>query len=348
MAESLLKWTSAAKHSAQTFAIGIQQTPGIARAMWPTGDEASKTFQIAQLDTELSQASKNISAMLDRGLELLMTDVPTFVSFAQGGDYCGNGTVNVNEKLDHLDVALRTYITSESLKQNGWYARPLGVSTEEEYQTMLTTQSAAEKSCNDWTLHGCTVNFKELKSRIWWSSSTGQQYSLEHKGSQTILPSALLPMLTDQEWANMFLLFDGSYNCTVQGRVDSSNLIRIKYDGSLNTECISRLPMLRECSSACPQLAPDGSCPFDYLDSCIAQTPGGRDWGSPNSSMLATDHVATAPSIEGEGGEQPSASSPAAVPTQTGIKTYGPKPGWTLHGRRISNQQLVDRVRRWF
>ena len=332
MAEALLKWTSAAKHSAQTFAIGLQQTPGVARAMWPTGDEASKTFQIAQLDTELSVASKNISAMLDRGLKLLMTDVPTFVSFAQRGDYCGNGTVDINEKLDHLDVALRTYITSESLKQNGWYARPLKISTEEEYQTMLTTQSPAEKSCNGWTLHGCTVDFKEIKNRIWWSSSTGRQYSLEHKGDQTILPSALLPMLTSQEWANMFLLFDGSYDCVAEGRVDSQDLLSIKYDGTLDTSCISRLPMLRECGHLCPQMLGDGSCPFGFTKDCDAPSSGGRTWGPANSGILTTNN-STDPLMQEPGGEQPSATIPVPAPTQTGIKTYGPKPGWTLHGR---------------
>lgn len=60
--------------------MGIQQAPGIARTMWPTGSDASQTFQISKLDTQLSNATTSLSAILNRGLGLLMTDVPTFVS----------------------------------------------------------------------------------------------------------------------------------------------------------------------------------------------------------------------------------------------------------------------------
>lgn len=76
----MLALSSVAKYSSQAFTMSIQQAPGVARTMWPAGTDGSQTFQISKLDTQLSNASDSLSGILNRGLGLLMTDVPTFVS----------------------------------------------------------------------------------------------------------------------------------------------------------------------------------------------------------------------------------------------------------------------------
>ena len=75
----MLDLAVATRYAAQTFALSIQQAPSVGRAMWPTGSDDSQTFQISQLSSQLSNSTIALSRILDRGLKLLMTDVPTFV-----------------------------------------------------------------------------------------------------------------------------------------------------------------------------------------------------------------------------------------------------------------------------
>ncbi len=82
----MLGLSTAAKFSSQAFTISLQQAPGVARTMWPTGSDGSQTFQISKLDTQLSNATTSLSAILNRGLGLLMTDVPTFMSLEAFSD----------------------------------------------------------------------------------------------------------------------------------------------------------------------------------------------------------------------------------------------------------------------
>jgi len=82
----MLGLSTTAKFSSQAFTISLQQAPGVARTMWPTGSDGSQTFQISKLDTQLSNATTSLSAILNRGLGLLMTDVPTFVSLEAFSD----------------------------------------------------------------------------------------------------------------------------------------------------------------------------------------------------------------------------------------------------------------------
>ena len=250
--------STALKYSAQNFALSMQQAPAVARTMWPTGSDASRTFQISALNTELNNASSELSTILDRGLKTLMQDVPTFVSYAQTGAYCGNSTIDIAAKTDDLDLALRTYITSESMKQNGWYAVPLRISTQQEYQALVD----AAPTALGWRAGPDVVD------KIYWSPASGRQYSLEHNGDNTIAPSDLRTSIESQGWADMITLFDGSFNCTAAGKAGSEDLIAVGFYGELDTACISRLPIYVPCGANCPAKLADGSCPFGFKEDC--------------------------------------------------------------------------------
>lgn len=187
--------------------------------MWPSGNEASRTFQISQLETELNNATSILSDTLDRGLKLLMSDTPTFVTWAQSGEYCGNGTIDIAAKTDDLDLALRTYVTSESMKQNGWYAVPLTISTKEEYDAKMA--NAVSPGAKGWWEGPDVVN------KIYWSPITGRQYSVEHKDDTTISPGDLRSQIESQKWADMPTLFDGSYNCTSNGLAGTDKYFQV-------------------------------------------------------------------------------------------------------------------------
>ena len=243
----------------------MQQAPAVARTMWPSGSDSSRMFQISELNSQLDNATSSLSEILDRGLKVLMEDVPTFVSYAQTGAYCGNETIDIAEKTDDLDLALRTYITSESMKQNGWYAVPLKISTQQEYQALVD----AAPTAMGWR------EGPDVVGKIYWSPASGRQYSLEHNGGDTIAPSDLRTSIESQGWADMVTLFDGSYTCTARGNAASADLINVNFDGSLNTDCISRLPIYVPCGANCPEKLPDGTCPFGFKEDC------GSMWSMP-------------------------------------------------------------------
>lgn len=221
--------SNALRHAAQSFALSMQQAPAVARTMWPAGGETSRTFQIASLNTQLSNASMSLSETLDRALKLLMSDVPTFVNYAESGNYCGNETIDIAMKTEGLDIALRTYVTSESMKQNGWYAVPLKISTEEEYQALVDAAPTAK----GWR------NGSDVVDKIWWSPTTGRQFSLEHSGTFTVSSPDLMANIESYGWANIPTLFGGSYNCTAAGRAGTEALILPLFDGGLDVDCIS-------------------------------------------------------------------------------------------------------------
>lgn len=59
--------------------------------------------------------------MLNSGLELLMSDMPSFAEFASTGIFSGSESLSLPKEVDGLDVALKTFIVSNALTSNGWH-----------------------------------------------------------------------------------------------------------------------------------------------------------------------------------------------------------------------------------
>ncbi|KAI4241984.1 MAG: hypothetical protein L6R42_011135, partial [Xanthoria sp. 1 TBL-2021] len=208
MAASMLESSISqiAKYKLQSFAISLQQAPGVARSMWPAGDDLSRTIQIGALQEQLSNITVELGNTLSRGLKLLMTDVPTFVAFADHGRYINNPPLDPNEIKNDLAITLQTYLVSESLKQNSWWALPLEISTKEQFENLRDPAPMC-------TVHGCSTPNVRV-DQIYWSSASGRQYRLQHGGSADGSTGKVLEKIRAANWANLPLLFDGAYNCT--------------------------------------------------------------------------------------------------------------------------------------
>ncbi|KAI4175612.1 MAG: hypothetical protein LQ346_008050 [Caloplaca aetnensis] len=275
MLESSL--TQMAKYTAQSFAISLQRAPGVARSMWPAGDDLSRTIQIGHLQTEVNNITVELSNTLSRGLSLLMTDVPTFVAFADNGRYSNNNPpIDLNEVKNDLAITLQTFLVSESLKQNRWYATPLGISTKEQYENLRDPPPMC-------TVHGCSTP-SVTGDQVYWSAASGRQYRFIQEGGGPQGPGRILATIRSSNWANLPLLFGGAYNCTFFGQVDNPQLIHVNFDSTLDIGCISKLPMKFPCNSKCLQLAADGSCPFPFNADCSYKNNGADSvhggWGN--------------------------------------------------------------------
>ncbi|KAL8818948.1 MAG: hypothetical protein Q9191_007833 [Dirinaria sp. TL-2023a] len=286
--------SKAIAHSAQSFALSLQQAPNVARAILPSdGSDWSRTIQISALQTQLQNMTSLLEGTFDRSLGLVMSDVPTFIGFAQSGAFCNNQTMDINNRTDYLDLALRTYITGASMQQNDWYAIPEKILTEAEYKN-LTNPTCANPS----QPHGCVT--VDIVGETYWSPVTGRTYRLQNKSHYTVAAPSLLDQIRSQKWADMATLFDGAYNCTASGRAgDINSTMQIDYDGTLNTACLSQLPIYIGCSSTCPDTYQAGVCPFGTYEDCRPQ----------NNGNLAVHG--------GVGSETPATPLPAAVSHST-------------------------------
>ncbi|KAI4276019.1 MAG: hypothetical protein LQ337_002795 [Flavoplaca oasis] len=258
------KVSDSIKWSLQSAAISVSQAPGIGRSLWPSGTDTSTIYQIGQLQEKASDITETLSNRLSQALRVLMTDPVSFTTFADHGKYCEQGPpLDPNEIKNGLALSLQTYLTSESMKSNGWYAVPKGVTTKEEYDNRLQVKCSHPKGL-------CPSEKNHLN--IYWSPASGRQYELGQHDIG-IFPGAAIEKI--KGWADLTVLFDGAYNCTKIGQRGNSELVHLNFDGTLDTSCISQLPIVRECRTPCPEYEADGSCLFPLKQDC------GHPAGSP-------------------------------------------------------------------
>lgn len=182
--------------------------------MWPSGTTDSQIFQISALDSQLDAVKTQMETTINAGLGLIMSDIPTFVNFASSGSFSGHESLSLPNVTNGLDLALRTYMTSESLSQNGWFAVIYGTYNA---STFINDPSCANISggmlCSE------TGDSKEYakSSGLFWSNVSQRQYLLlQHKGDSYSWP--ILNNTNVNGWANMQTLFDGAYDCTFNGK----------------------------------------------------------------------------------------------------------------------------------
>ena len=112
---------------------------------------------------------------------------------------------------------------------------------------------------------GGTVYTDTDGTTYYQSAVTARSYTFKYKGkgNPPVAPTDLLKQI-DGGLAITPVLFDGAYNCTLEGA--AGNLLGVRADGTLDTSCLSSLPMYLPAESACPEGATqvNGECPFGF------------------------------------------------------------------------------------
>ncbi len=252
---TVLGLSSLAKSAAQVLTISLQQAPSTAKALWPTGTQNSQSIQIGNLEAELGNSTNQLAEMINNAVQLLMSDVPTFVKFVESGQYSGTESLSLPSKVEGLDYALRTYMTSEAFAQNGWVsAVRIGP-----YETVQEIENDNVGGC---TMGNNSVCTDDQGKALYWSQATGRLYAFVNKnGWGAVSPYQLLQDTVDNNWAILQVLFDGSYNCTGRGLFGNS-IVNFNWDGTLDIACISQLPIELPCGIPCPVALVNNQCPF--------------------------------------------------------------------------------------
>ncbi|KAI4271584.1 MAG: hypothetical protein LQ337_005906 [Flavoplaca oasis] len=255
---------AAIRGAAQTLIISSQQAPNVGRALWPVGTDQSRFIQTGELRLQLANISTDMSAMMDGGVRLLMTNIGTFANYADNGRYSGPNVTDTGEGSpltvpsagDAVAYALKTFLLSYSLWKNNWYATfNLGP-----YPTAEDVRLAFNCEIQEDTGLCGTSGAK------YWSPYTQRVYELKVEGPEEALePREMVQTMLAYGWAPLSVLFDGAWNCTSEGRAGSS-AVNFNYDGTLDLACVSQLPMYTNCGDMCPTTRSNGSCLFGTID----------------------------------------------------------------------------------
>ena len=106
--------------AAKTLITALQQAPGAVKALWPQGSTDTQIWQMASLSDDLGNLDSSIRARINAGLELVQTDVPTFLAFAAGGQFSMPSPPSIDKETAGLEAALKTYLVSKALDSNNY------------------------------------------------------------------------------------------------------------------------------------------------------------------------------------------------------------------------------------
>lgn len=220
--------------SSLAFIHSLKQAPSVVQAMWPSN-----------LTTD-----DQIGTVFQRGLSSIMTDIPTFLAFCANGTFSSSRppAFDARSRTVPLAAAASTYTTSTILQADGWYAVP---------GTVANMRDTAPEGCTALGKGGFLCVWS--KETAYQSAVTGRLYYFKYhgKGSAPIAGADVLKRI-DEGLAVTPVLFDGAYNCTLEG--SAGKLVNV------DTACLSKLPIYLPKKEACPQGAVqvDGKCPFGY------------------------------------------------------------------------------------
>lgn len=176
--------------------------------------------------------------MLNSGLELIMSDMPSFVEFASTGMFSGSNSLSLPKEVNGLDVALKTFIVSNAMTSNGWhYTVTLGATRDD---IASCVPGSGGNCCTWWTIDSSSSSTPSMcGDSIWYSDATMRAFTLTNSNllNGTV---DLLNAVVENEWTTLPLLFDGAYNCSAAGNFGGSP-IQIEADGTIDLSCMSQL-----------------------------------------------------------------------------------------------------------
>ena len=214
---------------------------------------------------DLASDSGKAGSLLQLAFSLIMTHVPTFSMWAAHGLYSGATTaLSVPPAAVGITSAFTTYLVGEALSQSHFSATPASTTvTKEAFQNGRTCTTLGDV-CKDssgktyyWS-QAFQTQYQINEPSNWASHSTIPQLGIEANAY------GLLEYIETTD-AYMPVLFDGAYNCTLEGKAGGSS-VDINSDGSLDVACLSSLPIYFAKGSPCPNGAVyvDGKCPFGF------------------------------------------------------------------------------------
>ena len=197
--------------AAKALITALQQAPGAVKALWPQGSTDTQIWQMASLSDDLGNLDSSIRARINAGLQLVQTDVPTFLAFAAGGQFSMPNPPSIDKETAGLEEALKTYLVSKALDSNNLMGI-ISIGSNE-----VTTQST----------HGrCTVDFPSFctgdKINLWHSDNSNANYMLAPKGGtgDNTPASNMIKDILEKKYTTGNQLYDAAATCNGMWNTD--------------------------------------------------------------------------------------------------------------------------------
>ncbi len=255
---------------AHIVSVGIQQAPGVAKAIWPAGTASSQNIQIEDLDAELGKLDSDLSNRINSGLQEIMTDVPSFLAFASNGSFSGSNLHSLPAQTESLDIGFKTYLLTTAMSHNDWRGSWTNLETQSSgpqsnslvtFGPPNTTQVSQSLAFGcDFQSNGVCVGNGKVQNHPkswaeWPSSQTNRAWVMDQCCYKNKPTSAdLTQTILKNGWADLGTIFDGGYNCTAAAgsRGGDKPVVSISDNGLLDMSCVSQLPIMIGCNQACP------------------------------------------------------------------------------------------------
>ena len=287
-----------AKTAINALSVGVQQAPGVAKAIWPAGTANSQPIQISELKKQLSNLNNQIGDRLDAGLFAIMANVENFASFAAGGAFSGQAGISLPKETDGLDSVFRTFLVSTAMSANKWtvYTGPDSLDTnglpgnQDKYGCKVRgtgvcdfADGDAPQPNNNPAAPAGSGNNRPVQGyaqgkgwAMWTSKTTKHSYSARWLGEPGTAdpPTAakLMNAIVEKGLGTPEALFDGANQCK-----GGEPGVQPGGDGKLSFGCLSRVKIEQGCKEATGDCGPffgktfqDGNTP----ETAAAGNPG--------------------------------------------------------------------------
>ena len=221
--------------AADALLTALQQAPGVAKSIWPSGTEDSQSEQLANLDDYLSQIDQNFTTRITNALYTIMSDVPSFTEFASQGSFSGPNDLSLPADSSSLALGLRTFILSTAMSANDWIAYVIYDKTMIDVASSVSGYDCAFDSNNI-----CSNQYNT--THIFYSNSTALAYRLVQNSNKGPNPTTFMNDIVDRQWSTLEQLFDGAYNCsTAPGGSGIGKPLDLFNGTAIDFACMSQL-----------------------------------------------------------------------------------------------------------
>ena len=272
---------------------GIGQTPGLTKALLPTGSLDSELKQIDELADNLGLVLDQFQANIADALYRTETDFYLFQGASSNGSFIAKQP-SLNATTNSLTKVLKTFVVSQALQANNMILTvAAGVNAYDisqrnfskvENGTMLP-QNAGHINCQE------KPDFYGVCDNWWIDESSNNSFSLFKLDDMTKNFYELMEVIFTNGWTTGEDLFLGSYNCMSDDLIDWRFPFPYLSPYTLTPVCFSNLRTCAWNQSNIPshhdgyELERWGGCTFAWPNFCIDGKGYGMNSETSNTSV---------------------------------------------------------------
>ena len=208
----------------------VQQAPGVAKYLFPTGTLDSQFAQFASISNSMGVVTQYLQNNVSQALAAIQQDPTTFLAVTGAGSFSVNPLPTIPQQSAAMLTALNTYVISQCLQANNWM---IGRAIDTDMNELQANKSG------NWRIAGCGGGYdsNSLCGAYYWNKGIDVSFTLTNNADLSLDPTSIMQQIF-ANWTSATLLFDGAAQCQAQG--GSAPVINVG-GSSVGTACLSNL-----------------------------------------------------------------------------------------------------------